>query len=153
VSLLTWTWRVLPAKKVNSFWTMFLSSPVCQRSRRLMTADNVIQRKNSAMLLARDSTTSCVSKPKGRKISLKSSSPCRIWSWEPAESKARDWDTILSSSWTTSSTDDSSSSASTPTITETSHNYTWVKFWHISLLQKFIKLFNSINYHLIAIHT
>jgi len=130
VSLLTRTGRVvpsgrvLPARKVNRFLTMSLSCPVHQWSRSLMTADNVMQRKNSAMLLARDSTTSCVSKPKGRKISLKSLSPCRIWSWEPAGSEARDWDTILSSHSTTSSTKLSFSSASMPTITETSHDCT-----------------------------
>jgi len=98
---------------------MSLSCLARQWSRRLSTADNVIQVKKRARPLSRDSATSCVSEPKGPKISLKSASRCCVWHGELVESKSRDWDTILTSHSTTSSTLRSSSSAFTRTTTET----------------------------------
>ena len=144
MSLLTWTWRVLPSDQVQpASWvksdsTMRLSCWLRQWSRRLETADNVTQTKNRAMLLARDSTTSCVSKPNGRSRSSNSSTLCCTSPREPAGSRARDWDTILSSHWTMSSSTlrQASSSASTPTTTET-HTHTTLC---ISLLTAILKM-------------
>ena len=101
---------------------MSVSCPVHQWWRRLMTADNVIQLKKTAMLLARNSITSRVSKPKRRNSAFSSSTLCCIWTTEQAGSKSRDLSTILSSHSTTSSTLRSFSSASTRTTTETRTN-------------------------------
>jgi len=98
---------------------MTMSCRLRHWSRRLTSADNVIQKKYRARLLARFTTSSLVCKPRGRKILLKFSNPCCIWCCEPAESRAVDWFTILSSHWMTSSTDDSSNSACIATTTET----------------------------------
>jgi len=115
MSLLTWTVRVAPEKKVKSDWRMSLSCRLRHWSRRLMSADNVIQMKYRARLLARSTTTSLVCTPNGRKRSFSSSTSLCTWARSSAESKARDWDTILSSHWTTSSTNHSANSASIPT--------------------------------------
>jgi len=99
---------------------MCLSCLVRHWSRRLLTADNVIQRKKRARLLARLITSRLVSKPRGRKIS---SNVSRISCLSSAETSLH-CETITSSVCTTSFTDDSSSSASATTTTETSHKHT-----------------------------
>jgi len=141
MSLLIQTLRVAPERKVKSFWTMSLSCWLRHWSRRLMSAANVIQMKYRARLLARSTTTSLVCKPNGLKISSISSTLRWTWPLESAGSKARDWDTILSSHWTTSPTHDSSSSASIPTTTETVHNRIHSK---IMAKIKFLKHFNPL---------
>ena len=107
------------ARKVKSDCTMSRSSPLVHWSRRLKSAESVMQMKYRARLWTRSNTTSLAWTWKRLKAALKSSSSCCIWPSEPVGSNARDWNTIVSSHWTTLPTDNSSSSASRPTTTTT----------------------------------